>query len=384
MVTLDAENRPCRTRYASLARPGALLVLCATLAAAIWCLRVVSTQPTGPLTPPADERQRDALLYRRVVERVHAGEGYYDAAGDELRSRSYPTRSFLNWRPPLYAWMNGRWLGPSGGQLLLSALVLATVLMAYRAMRAECGVAEAMATVVLVGLAIAICLRPEASPLAELWAGTAIALSVCAYALCWPGLGVAAGLFALFYRELALPYALVCLGLALRRGRRGEAWSWVVGLALFGVYLAFHALEVSRHQTAADLAHEGGWVRFGGTAFVLTTVGFHPLLAEFPPWTWAIYLPLSVLGLVGWRGEMGTRVALAAGAYLAAFAVVGLPFNNYWGLIDAPLLALGFVRAPASMRDLIVAVRAMEAADRPRPSYPGHASAPGPEAPRAC
>jgi hypothetical protein len=73
---------------------------------------------------------------------------------------------------------------------------------------------------------------------------------------------------------------------------------------------------------------------------------------DLPNWSWAIYLPLAVLGLAGWRGELGTRASVTAGLYVAAFAFVGQPFNDYWGLIDAPLLALGFVHSAASLRDL--------------------------------
>ena len=334
-------------------RSRAVVVLSVTLVATGWCLWIALPRETGPLPPPPDKTKRDALLFSSVVYRVHAGEGYYEAFGSELRSRGYPTRSMFNWRLPLYAWLNGKLPDPIWGQALLSAVALATVLMAYWAVRAESGVPVALATVALVGLAVAPCLRSDVFLTTELWAGTLIAFSVCAYAQGWRRLGVAAGLLALFFRELALPYCLICLALACWQRRRGEAWAWVSGLVSFGIYLVYHGVEVARHQTAADLAHEQGWVRFGGTAFVLTTVGIHILLAEFPPWTWAIYLPLSVLGLAGWRGEMGTRVGLTAGAYLAAFAVVGQPFNNYWGLIDAPLLAFGFVRSPASLRDLI-------------------------------
>jgi hypothetical protein len=240
--------------------------------------------------------------------------------------------------------------------------------MVYHALRAESGVPVAMAAVALAGLAMGPCLRPNVYLATELWAGTLNTLSVTAYALGWRGLGVIAGLLALFLRELTLPYCLICLALACRQRRRGEAWAWAVGMMLFGVYMAYHAVEVARHQTGDDIAHDGGWVRFGGTAFVLTTVGFHILLAELPQWTWAIYLPLSILGLAGWRGEMGTRVALTAAVYVAAFAVVGMPFNNYWGLIHGPLLALGFVRSPDSLRDLLRSVGTPDAPITPSDS----------------
>jgi hypothetical protein len=329
------------------------VLLAALLLGIGWCLWIAATRQTGQLPPPADEKKRDALLFRSVVDRVHAGEDYYDAWGSEVRSRGYPTRSVFNWRLPLFAWLNGNLPSLSWGQALLCSLALATVLMAYGIIRDESGIPTAMAAVVFVGLAVAPCLRTSVFLTTELWAGTLITFSILAYAYDRWWLGVASGGLALGFRELALPYCLVALALAWRRKHHAEAIAWLVGLAGFGIYMGLHWIEVARHQMPGDLAHEGGWVRFGGTAFILSTVGIHILLAEFPSWTWAIYLPLALLGLAGWGTPTGRRVGLTATAYVASFAVVGLPFNNYWGLIDAPLLALGFVHAPAALRDLI-------------------------------
>jgi hypothetical protein len=64
------------------------------------------------------------------------------------------------------------------------------------------------------------------------------------------------------------------------------------------------------------------------------------------------------LGLSGWRGNASQRTGLTAAAYLALFAVVGLPINNYWGFLSAPLLALGFVHAPGALRDLFGRLKA--------------------------
>jgi hypothetical protein len=299
------------------------------------------------------------------VERVHAGEGYYEAWGDEARSRGYPCQSVLNWRLPLYAWFNGSLPSLFWGQLVLSVVALATVLIIYGALRAERGVPVAMAAVVMVGLAVAPCLRREVFLTTDLWAGTLIALSIGAYARGWRGVGLASGLLALFFRELAALYCLVALGLACWERRWREVLAWVLGLALFGLYFGYHWLQVAHHRLETDVPHPQSWVSFGGTAFLLTTTGFHILLAELPHWTWAVYLPLSVLGLIGWSSPMGRRTCLAACLYLAFFAVVGLPVNNYWGMIDAPLLALGIVHAPAAVRDLIGASMT-EKSDSPR------------------
>jgi hypothetical protein len=100
----------------------------------------------------------------------------------------------------------------------------------------------------------------------------------------------------------------------------------------------------------------GSWVQFGGAHFLLVTCRMNGYLFRAPLWVSAIYLPLTLLGLAGWRSGTGTRLAWTAGAYVTAFAVVGQPFNDYWGLLDAPLLALGFAAAPDALRDLIRAL----------------------------
>jgi len=87
------------------------------------------------------------------------------------------------------------------------------------------------------------------------------------------------------------------------------------------------------------------------------TCRMNAYLFNAPLWLSALYLPLALLGLAGWRGWTGARLALTAAAYVAAFAVVGQPFNDYWGLLDAPLFAFGFAAAPAALRDLYVAIR---------------------------
>ena len=76
-------------------------------------------------------------------------------------------------------------------------------------------------------------------------------------------------------------------------------------------------------------------------------------LMPLPLWCTALLLPPSVLGLAAWRSEAGRRVGLTAGLYLAAFAVVGAPFNFYWGFITAPLLALGLEIGRASCRERV-------------------------------
>jgi hypothetical protein len=165
------------------------------------------------------------------------------------------------------------------------------------------------------------------------------------------------GLVALFVRELALPYCVISLALAAWHRRKPESAAWLVGLALYGLFMTYHALQVTGRLTGADLAHKTSWIQFGGVGFLLATARMNFLLMGLPAWCTAVYLPLSLLGLAGWRGSMGHRVALATGAYAAAFAIVGMPVNFYWGLMYTPLLTFGFARSAISLRDLASAVR---------------------------
>jgi hypothetical protein len=238
----------------------------------------------------------------------------------------------------------------------LIAVAIATLLTTFIAVGREGGAGLAVASGLLMIGALIWCVDADAYVAGEVWAGTLIALSVAASTLNRWGLAVAAGLLALFFRELALPYCLIALALAWRHGRRWEATAWMIGLIGYALFMIWHGLEVISRITEADQAQHAGWIQFGGPAFIMATCRMNTFLAAVPAWVTAFYLPLAVLGLAGWRGPFGVRTALTAGAYVAAFAIVGLPFNDYWGLLPAPLLCLGVVRAPLSLRDLYQAI----------------------------
>ena len=76
-------------------------------------------------------------LYRAEVDRIHRGEGYYQAAAAELTPRGYPTRSVFNWRTPLPMWLLGKLPAAAIGKVLLGGLALLLVLMAMEALARE-------------------------------------------------------------------------------------------------------------------------------------------------------------------------------------------------------------------------------------------------------
>jgi hypothetical protein len=354
-----------QTRFAGWGRRGALAALAATAAAVIAC-QVVALARAEALSPhrvqggstaqhaatPSDAA-RDLALYRAVVTRVRSGEPYYDVAADELRRRGYSTGSIFNWRLPTYAWLNGTLLGPTGGSALLGALMLAAALLLFESQAREGGMRVAALAVLVAAGFFGWVLVPDVFLVQELWAGTLIVLSVAAYARQrWP-LAVAAGLAAMFYRELAVGYCLVAAALAWRDRRRAESAVWVIGFAAFAVALALHGRAVAARAVDDRFGHALDWFAFGGLPFVLKTCRANLLLFAAPGAVLALFLPLSLLGLLGRRGPGATLVTLTAVGYLLAFAVVGQPFNFYWGMLIAPLLAVGVAWSPRALRDLV-------------------------------
>src|SRR5262245_1064005 len=123
----------CGSRLAGVRPRVAWLALGLLLAGWGWCLGVARTAPppdpaeATPLDPAEEDRRNDLRLYRAIVDRVHHGEPYYDAAEAELRARGYPMRSVFNWRPPLYAWLLGHLPALAWGRALFIILALSTV-----------------------------------------------------------------------------------------------------------------------------------------------------------------------------------------------------------------------------------------------------------------
>ena len=80
-------------------------------------------------------------------------------------------------------------------------------------------------------------------------------------------------------------------------------------------------------------------------------------LLQLPQWITGIYLSLAMLGFAGWTAPWGRRAGLTAALYLGGFAIIGNPFNQYWGSLIAPLLCLGVAQAPRRLRTFGTAPR---------------------------
>ena len=283
----------------------------------------------------------DVQLYRAEIDRIAAGEGYYQAADEELHQRGYPTRSVFNWRTPLPMWLLGVLPGEIFGRLIIGILAGAALLLTVIVLRREAGVCSALLGGLIMVGALAPCWLEEIYVMPVVWAGVLILLSIFAYAIGRPGWGVICGLAAVFVRELAGPYAIVCLILAVRQRRRREVALWLVGLAAYGAFYLWHAKQAMALVGPTDHAHAGGWLQFGGAAFAISIAQMNAFLLLLPQWVTAIFLPLAILGFAGWNSPTGLRAGITVCLFLTMFAFVGIAINQYWGSLIAPLLCLG-------------------------------------------
>ena len=338
------------TRFANLASWQARLVLAVFAMFIVWGI-VCCDKSSRSQQVISNTNRADVQLYRSIVRRVHTGEGYYEVVGSELRARNYATRPFFNWRLPTLALFLGKLTTPEIGKWTLTALASVTLVAWLLILTKEHGFhTTLLGGWILLGTLVS-CFTDEAFLFHELWAGVLIALSIAAHARN-RALSVALGLLALSIRELSLPFALVMLIIAYREKHHREAIAWLLGIVAFFLYLTVHATTVSTFFIDADRAN-ATWLQFGGLSFVLTTTKWTLLTFVSPWWIDVFLLPLAFIGLAGWWGPVGTRVALTMGLYTLAWLIVGRSDNYYWGLMCAPLIPLGLLHAPRSVAELL-------------------------------
>jgi hypothetical protein len=351
---------PTATGFARLSTwqaRGVLAGLALLLCVGLW------KAPTPPKLSDVREEEKsgngDVYLYMSEVRRIHAGENYYQAAAEELTHLGYPTASVFNWRTPLPMWLIGKAPDPLAARLLLIAAGIAMLLMSFEAAaREQPNVYRlAMPMAALLVASVLPCFQGNVFVLSEVWAGVFIGASLAAYGVNLRFLGATMGLAALFLRELALPYCVVGLALALWERRPKESTVWVTGLLGWAVYYGLHCWKVSHLIAAGAAAHRQGWFRFGGLTFVISVTQMNSCLVLLPVWTTVVYFVLAIAGLAGWQSAWGRRIALAAAVYITAFSIVGQEFNRYWGLMLTPVFCFGAVQAPQALADLCRAAR---------------------------
>jgi hypothetical protein len=313
--------------------------------------------PPPPDAPGAAPHYTDRELYREITGKVAAGQDYYAAATATQRAHGYPIWPPWAVREPTETWVlvllrNDlvRW----GALLLLAAAAVVT--MRDGAEQAPGPLWRRIAITLAFGVGLAIVGVPTAPYLHENWAAVFIALSLA----CWRpepaswrrwGPSVAFGLIACLFREIALPYMLVMAGFAAVERRWKELFGWGLALAVLAAALAVHFAHAAAQHLSSD-GYSPGWMRFGGWPFTVLAARRNILLAVLPAPLASLVLLACLLGLVSARSPWTNRIAGTAVAFLLVFMAVGRPDNYYWGMIIAPLLAMGLPFAPAALCDL--------------------------------
>ncbi|MEJ6008364.1 hypothetical protein [Novosphingobium aquae] len=308
------------------------------------------------------EKDNDLLLYRRIAERVAAGDDYYVAATELQRANGYPVAPGLTVRLPTLAYVTAA-LGAKGLVGLNLVLVFVALAFIYRRFAAEPGgdaVKLVGTALLLVGLSTS--MPAEFLSLHEVWSAELMVLS---FALHRPDQGkwIAALLVAaaaLAVRELALPFVLLMGALALWRGNRREALGWALLVALYAAALAWH-LSLAEAQIRPGDAVSPSWLALEGIGGWLYKIEHSSLLNLLPQVLAGPLAVLAVFGWTGWNSHAGRFGALLSLGYALAFMIAGRQNNFYWGVIAVPFLFMGLAWMPFGLRNLIDAAREQRA-----------------------
>lgn len=362
LLPAGAAERPSRKLTPARAR----LCLLVLLGIAVSGLAFTASIPPAPRDPV--RQVGDVNLGMWTIARLRAGERYYDAVGSELRRNHYPTRSVFNWRTPLH-YMTVAALSPEWAGTALFVLAAAVVLTGGFAYTRVSGVKSVVAPILLLGAMLpALLVRPGGLALPEIAAGVFIGLSLNLYVLGRGGLAAVTGISAVFLRELAAPYAIVCGVLAIGARRRAESRIWIFGGAAYLVYYAVHATAASAAILPGDIGHAHSWVRFSGAEFVLKTVYTYGWLTLLPPPATAV---AAAVGLAGaFSRAIPPQIRWSLLIYYVFFSAVGQPFNYYWGYLTCAVWAHAFVHSAEGLTTLVRAARPEPAAPRlPRDAW---------------
>ena len=344
------------SRFARLGRARAVMLLIVLLAAIASAIlpQISLTALDSPATTIAKKAKAggdDLLLYRTIIARVADGEPYYQAASQEHRAGNYPLKPFVTVRLPTLAYLSA-WLGPTATYGVLISL-LGLTLWAYwhylKGAFADSG--RRITGVLLIAAGAAIVFQPKYVVLHEVWAGLLIALAVALRGSSRWYLAVVVGGAALMIRELVLPCILLMTAFALFEQRWREFSAWVALIVLFGIVMIAHASQVAMVVRPDDLSSQG-WMNIGGWQGYLRSMRLTSPLRAYPEWIADIGIIMACFGWVSWRSMTGLLGTLLLAGYAIIFMILGRPENFYWGLLNAPMLLLGWAFLPQAFKDL--------------------------------
>ena len=303
--------------------------------------------------PPRDD---DLALYDRIIERVAAGENYYDFVVEEQRASDYPVRPGLAVRLPTLAYIYA-WLGEGLMIPLAVALMGATVWAWWRRLGDEPGgkrMQRLGAALMFMGASLG--LNRYYFVLHELWAGMLIAL---AFGLHRPGRwgwSLAVASLAVAIREHALPFVLLMGAMAAWRRDWKEAAAWGALVVAFVAALAWHLSLVSPQTLPGD-PESPDWLVLRGLAGWLGNIVLSSNLRFLPHEIAGPLVVLMVLGWAGWKSSAGTTGTLLYLGYGLAFMIAGRANNFYWGAVVAPAMFVGLAFLPMALGSLIRSAR---------------------------
>ena len=307
--------------------------------------------------PPRDT---DLALYDAVIERVAAGEGYYEVVVEAQRARDFPVRPGLAVRLPTLATVSA-WLGPAGLLAAAALLVLATLWAWWRKLGADPLMADKrLVAIVLLAIGIFSGFKPTYFALHEAWAGVLLALSFGLHrrdgeqTRCF-GAWIAAAA-ALAIRELALPFVLLMGALALYRREWREGAAWAVLAALFALGLWLHLSQVAALTSPADPASPS-WLALRGLAGWTESVSLTTILYRLPGWLAGPLAVLPLLGWAAWNARAGLFGLCLFTGYALLLAIGGRENNFYWALIVVPAYFVGLVLVPRAFATLMERAR---------------------------
>ena len=348
------ETGGIRTRYEGWTRGPALALIAALIALLALACWSPASAPTPKLRTSAAQHS-DLQLYRDIIKGVAAGGDYYEVAAKEQRAAGYPLKPFYTFRLPTHATIYAA-LGERTMIGIVWLLCAGLMVAWWIKLRPLLPLPMLGAAMFLMAGGLGGLLQPMTGLFHESWAALLLALMIAIRrpGRAWPAM--IAGGAALMVRELALPMILAMGGLALLEKRWREAAGWIAIVAIFAVYIAFHAHWVSQVILPADPTSQG-WSRHLGAQFALKSIAKVTMGIRLPA---ALAAGLLVLSLFGWA-SVKTGWALRAfllllgyGAMLALFARAD---TFYWALIAAPLSLVGLAFLPKVAGDLAEALR---------------------------
>ncbi len=257
----------------------------------------------------------------------------------EMRRLGYATKPVFHWRLPTLLWTFGKLPSPEIARWFLVVLTGVMIMVWVNRLRPRLGFVMMLVAALLMAPMLFLASHPRWYFQHEVWAGVLVALSLGLYRQHWV-LAVITGVAALMVRELALSYVCIIGALAFYDRRNKEGLAWLAGIMGFAVYFAVHASIAISHQLPSDLS-DPSWLRIPGWSHVTACSGWM-FLTLVPYWLCGM---LSVVGVFGLLVGRDLRLILPAVSYMAAFWIFGKPFNDYWGLMYTPILAVGIACA---------------------------------------